>query len=210
MPVLKLPRLKSNLAIVNGQGRPTDFFLRLFNIDFAGRLEKAINDQDALLQQILAAQAAAAAAQASADAALAAAQNAATDAAAERTPFTSTISTTSFVSLFSVSYPGRMANGIWNFSIFEVAGHGEGVSTGDIEIRVIESGAGSPLATASVAVPNGPPDQPLTVDFSPLGPYDQTVPAGNLQLVVQARRIVAGNNTNINGVFSSSYTPRPA
>lgn len=73
MAIFSLPRLKANLAIVNGQGKPTDFFLRLFNIDFAQRLELVINDQQALIDQIIAAQAAADAAQATADAALAAA-----------------------------------------------------------------------------------------------------------------------------------------
>lgn len=76
MAIFNLPRLKSNLPIVNGQGKPTDFFLRLFNIDFAQRLELVINDQQALIDQIIAAQAAADAAQATADAALAAAGDA--------------------------------------------------------------------------------------------------------------------------------------
>jgi len=76
MVAFKLPRLKSNLAIVNGQGRPTDFFLRLFNIDMAQRLETVINDQQALLDAIVAAQQAAEAAQATADEALAAAEGA--------------------------------------------------------------------------------------------------------------------------------------
>ncbi len=74
MAMFKLPRLKSNLAIVNGQGRPTDFFLRLFNVDTALRLENVVNSQQMLLDAIIAAQAAADAAQASADAALAAAE----------------------------------------------------------------------------------------------------------------------------------------
>lgn len=69
MAAFKLPRLKSNLAIVNGQGRPTDFFLRLFNIDMAQRLETIINDQQGILDAIVAAQAAAQAAQDAADAA---------------------------------------------------------------------------------------------------------------------------------------------
>lgn len=69
MAAFKLPRLKSNLAIVNGQGRPTDFFLRLFNIDMAQRLETIINDQQAIIDAIVAAQAAADAAQVAAEAA---------------------------------------------------------------------------------------------------------------------------------------------
>lgn len=69
MAAFKLPRLKSNLAIVNGQGRPTDFFLRLFNIDMAQRLETIINDQQAIIDAIVAAQNAADAAQMAANAA---------------------------------------------------------------------------------------------------------------------------------------------
>lgn len=69
MAAFKLPRLKSNLAIVNGQGRPTDFFLRLFNIDMAQRLETIINDQQAIIDAIVAAQDAADAAQLAAEAA---------------------------------------------------------------------------------------------------------------------------------------------
>lgn len=69
MAAFKLPRVKSNLAIVNGQGRPTDFFLRLFNIDMAQRLETIINDQQAIIDAIVAAQAAADAAQVAAEAA---------------------------------------------------------------------------------------------------------------------------------------------
>lgn len=53
MAILKLPRLKANLAIVDGKGRPTDFFLRLFNIDFAGRLERTINDQSEIVDQLV-------------------------------------------------------------------------------------------------------------------------------------------------------------
>lgn len=97
MAVLKLPRLKANLAIVNGQGKPTDFFLRLFNLDFAQRLEVVINEQQDLIDQIIAAQAAADAAQATADAALAAASDASgakytnLDAAAGASTATSTV-----------------------------------------------------------------------------------------------------------------------
>lgn len=70
MAAFKLPRLKSSLAIVNGQGRPTDFFLRLFNIDFAQRLETIISEQQAIIDAIQAAQDAADAAQETADLAL--------------------------------------------------------------------------------------------------------------------------------------------
>lgn len=73
MASFKLPRLKANLAVVNSKGQPLDYFLRLFNIETAQRLETIINDQQALLDAIIAAQAAADAAQATADEALAAA-----------------------------------------------------------------------------------------------------------------------------------------
>lgn len=46
MPGLKLPRLKANLAIVNGQGKPLDYFLRFWNIDVAPRIEQQEASQD--------------------------------------------------------------------------------------------------------------------------------------------------------------------
>lgn len=49
MALLKLPRLKSNLSIVGSEGKPSDFFLRLWNIDFAPRIEA----NDAAQQQVL-------------------------------------------------------------------------------------------------------------------------------------------------------------
>lgn len=51
MAILNLPRLKANLAIVNGDGKPTDFFLRLFNIDFAQRLETFEAQQQMTIEQ---------------------------------------------------------------------------------------------------------------------------------------------------------------
>lgn len=52
MAMFKLPRLKSNLAIVNKDGKPEDYFLRLFNVDFAQRLEANENNQAMLIAQI--------------------------------------------------------------------------------------------------------------------------------------------------------------
>lgn len=51
MAALKLPRLKANLAIVDTSGNPTDFFLRLFNIDFAQRLEDFEAAQQVSIEQ---------------------------------------------------------------------------------------------------------------------------------------------------------------
>ena len=57
MAAFKLPRLKANLAIVDGQGKPLGYFLRLFNIELAERIEKQEADQTALIAQIQALQA---------------------------------------------------------------------------------------------------------------------------------------------------------
>lgn len=52
MATFKLPRLKANLAIVDGAGKPLDYFLRLFNIDFAQRIEQQETTQDETIQDI--------------------------------------------------------------------------------------------------------------------------------------------------------------
>lgn len=75
MAAFKLPRLKANLAIVNGKGWPTDYFLRLFNIELAQRIEQNETEQNEILARLVAAEEAAAAAQATADEALAAAES---------------------------------------------------------------------------------------------------------------------------------------
>lgn len=74
MAAFKLPRLKANLAIVDARGKPLDYFLRLFNIDLAQRIERNEAEQNEILDRLLAAEAAAAAAQATADEALAQAE----------------------------------------------------------------------------------------------------------------------------------------
>lgn len=61
MAAFKLPRLKANLAIVDGKGLPLAYFLRLFNIELAERIETTITDI-AQVQDDLAAQQAALAA----------------------------------------------------------------------------------------------------------------------------------------------------
>lgn len=62
MAAFKLPRLKANLAIVDGKGLPLGYFLRLFNIELAERIENTITDI-AQVQADLAAQQAELAAQ---------------------------------------------------------------------------------------------------------------------------------------------------
>lgn len=49
MAAFKLPRLKANLAIVDGKGLPLGYFLRLFNIELAQRIEQNEADQAATL-----------------------------------------------------------------------------------------------------------------------------------------------------------------
>ena len=74
MAAFKLPRLKANLAIVDARGKPLDYFLRLFNIDLAQRIEQNETQQNEILDRLLAAERAAQQAQATADEALAAAE----------------------------------------------------------------------------------------------------------------------------------------
>lgn len=52
MAMFKLPRLKANLAIVNGQGKPLDYFLRFWNIEVAPRIEAQEAAQTAQLDAI--------------------------------------------------------------------------------------------------------------------------------------------------------------
>lgn len=52
MPAFKLPRLKANLAIVSGQGKPLDYFLRFWNIEVAPRIEQQETAQDELIEQL--------------------------------------------------------------------------------------------------------------------------------------------------------------
>lgn len=56
MAMFKLPRLKSNLPIVDGKGNPRDFFLRFWNIEVAPRIEQQEAGQDEILAQIQAVQ----------------------------------------------------------------------------------------------------------------------------------------------------------
>lgn len=56
MASFKLPRLKANLAIVDGQGRPLGYFLRLFNIELAERIETSITDLSEIQAQLAAQQ----------------------------------------------------------------------------------------------------------------------------------------------------------
>lgn len=51
---IKLPRLKSDYQIVTGQGYPTPFFLRLFNIDLAQRLETTVGGLQAVQAELVA------------------------------------------------------------------------------------------------------------------------------------------------------------
>lgn len=57
MAMFRLPRLKANLAIVNGQGKPIDYFLRFWNIDVAPLIERQEASQESTLAAIQAIQA---------------------------------------------------------------------------------------------------------------------------------------------------------
>lgn len=52
MAAFKLPRLKANLAIVSGAGKPLAYFLRFWNIEVAPRIEQQEAAQEATLAAI--------------------------------------------------------------------------------------------------------------------------------------------------------------
>lgn len=52
MATFKLPRLKANLSIVSGQGKPLDYFLRFWNIDVAPRIENQEASQDQVIAEL--------------------------------------------------------------------------------------------------------------------------------------------------------------
>lgn len=52
MAMFRLPRLKSNLAIVNKEGKPADYFLRFWNIEVAPTIESQERSQNELLAAI--------------------------------------------------------------------------------------------------------------------------------------------------------------
>lgn len=56
MAMFKLPRLKANLALVNGKGNPLDYFLRFWNIEVAPRIEAQEASQDKTIADIAALQ----------------------------------------------------------------------------------------------------------------------------------------------------------
>lgn len=76
MAAFKLPRLKANLAIVDSKGLPLGYFLRLFNIELAERIETTITDIAQVQAELAAQLALIVAAQARADAAYALAESA--------------------------------------------------------------------------------------------------------------------------------------
>lgn len=54
MAGFKLPRLKANLAIVNGKGNPLDYFLRFWNTEVAPRIEKNEDSQNQTIADLAA------------------------------------------------------------------------------------------------------------------------------------------------------------
>nr|WP_313414157.1 fibronectin type III domain-containing protein [Brevundimonas diminuta] len=117
------------------------------------------------------------------------------------------VNSTSFATLASVTFANRPATGWWDASIFGLSGSSDGFADNDIEFRVIEQGATTPLATATITVPAGVPGL-LSPYFSPSAPWPQTRPAGNLTLLLQARRAGGlGSSTFSAGDFTVNYTP---
>lgn len=56
MAAFKLPRLKANLALVNRDGKPLDYFLRFWNIEVAPTIEAQEKSQNEVIGQIQALQ----------------------------------------------------------------------------------------------------------------------------------------------------------
>lgn len=54
---LRLPKLQGRLPVVDGMGRPLDYFLRFFNIDFSGAIERNEAQQQQIILQLQAVQA---------------------------------------------------------------------------------------------------------------------------------------------------------
>lgn len=52
MAAFKLPRLKANLSVVSGQGKPLDYFLRFWNIEVAPRIENQEASQDQIIAEL--------------------------------------------------------------------------------------------------------------------------------------------------------------
>lgn len=208
MAAFKLPRLKANLAIVDARGKPLDYFLRLFNIDLAQRIEQNETQQNEILERLLAAELAAQQAQETAEAAQIAADGAATGAAKDARPVNGIISSSSFSTLASVSYPSRQADGWWDLT-FLASVSSDGVGSNTLEFRLIEQGQPTALATGTSEPISGDTPSPLSVIFSPTAPYKQTAPAGNITLLFQARRATGTSSITVNGFLVTSYTPSP-
>lgn len=54
---LRLPKLQGRLPVVDSLGRPLDYFLRFFNIDFSGAIERNEAQQQQIILQLQAVQA---------------------------------------------------------------------------------------------------------------------------------------------------------
>lgn len=144
MAAFRLPRLKANLAIVNSQGKPLDYFLRFWNIEVAPRIEKNEQEQNDLLQQIIEAQA-------RADAAYALAQDANgakyfnIDASAPNTFADTVVNNVSENSLFQFSgglYGGSLDdNSDWTGTISFLEGDGTNFDLlATMEVTVTQGG----------------------------------------------------------------------
>lgn len=204
-----LPRIQASDSIVDQTGRPTTRFLKFFNFDFARAIERNDASQQAVLDQLAAQLLLIQQAQEAADAAQATAEAAATGSAAYRADIAAEVVTTSFATVVTAPFPSRLANGFWDFTV-TMNGYGDGLTVGDLDIQVRESGAALPLATATVTVPPGPPSTSLVVAFTPAGPYNQTRPAGDIDLILEARKTFPGDKTVLGGQFFASYVPEAA
>jgi len=129
-------------------------------------------------------------------------------AALNRAPIAGQISSSSWTTLASVTFNGRPATGWWDALVMSLTGSSTGFQDTDVEFRVIESGATSALASGSAQVPAGGVPGLISVDLLPTAPWAQTRPAGNLTLMLQARRSGGTGTAGLqSGIFQVTYTP---
>ncbi|WEK56493.1 MAG: hypothetical protein P0Y52_07960 [Candidatus Brevundimonas phytovorans] len=128
-------------------------------------------------------------------------------AAAGRGAVTGTISNTTFVTVASVTFANRAAAGFWTAAISGLAASTSGVDA-NLEFRVIEQGASSPLASSLAVVPGGGSSSLIDLSLSPAGLLAQTRPAGAITLNLQGRRTAGTGTVTISGGdFNVTYTP---
>ncbi|PZT97565.1 MAG: hypothetical protein DI624_09820, partial [Brevundimonas sp.] len=116
------------------------------------------------------------------------------------------LSSSTFSTLGSMTLNNRPGSGLWGLTSVSLGGQSTGTGA-TVELQLIEAGASTPLATATVFVPAGDAASALDFSFSPTGPWAQTRPAGNLTLNVRGRRSAGSGTASISGDIVATYNP---